>query len=224
MARYRGSRTWQGPGSHGSGLHRGPHARQHPFPAPIQGVVDVCDRGPLWVQPHHGGNVRRRPVERRCPRHPSRRSAARCHPRILRSGGAAGLDLVLDRGNRVHARRAVHRPDVDHAPVQHVHSARRRRVARRHPWIRPLCGLPARGHLCRRRLTEVVKSERILHGFWKAQAHRAVRHPRRRVHRRGAGGGGGPPRSATTRSATFGGKWRCRSATSRRCCGSCRSS
>ena len=61
-----------------------------------------------------------------------RRAAAGRHPRVLRVGGAPGVAVVLDRGDRVHPRAAVHRPDLDHAAVQHLHPPRRRRAPRRH--------------------------------------------------------------------------------------------
>ena len=101
---------------------------------------------------------------------------------------------------------------------------RRRRAARRHPRLRPLREVPPRGHLRRRRLAALVQGQRLLHRLRQAQAHRALRHPSSTSTPSPSSSRSWRTRSATTRSGTSGCRWPCPSATSGRCCGSCRSS
>jgi hypothetical protein len=113
------------PGALGPALPRGAVAALGaPHPALLR-ARNLRRRRAVRPQPDHPPDLCPRQGQGSRARGGPGRPAAGRGAGDLRAGRAIRMAPLLARGRRVHADRAVHRADVDHASVQHLHPPRR---------------------------------------------------------------------------------------------------
>ena len=109
----------------------------------LPALLHLRHRAAIRFQPDDTRDLRSGSSEGTAARCRDRRRAAGRRPVVLCLGGPARLVVVLAGGDRLHVRRPIRRPHLDHAALQHVHPARHGQAARSTHGLRKGERLPA---------------------------------------------------------------------------------